>query len=404
MKKTVHIVILQLILISSFGYSQPGPVHKNLNENFLLADVIVIDSTSDLSRIQNLKGLDRLSLKLYNLKSIPKEFKDFINTKRLRISFWNTNANELSFLNEFPNLTYLSIDGFEGEVLSKQKLKLDSLNNLEIGYCNNLHDIEAIKGLTALKELRIEGSAYLKKFPKFGKNNSITQLTIDHMSNGRSVNEEHPKNFKTDITNIRYLQHLEEIVLGSLVDMHTIPDFLPKTIKKLEITGWALHPWKGDKVEITSIENLKLYPELKELKLYNINMKRFEGNFKSLSLDHLLLWLVADLNDISGIFTFKNINKLQINNCPDLKDISGLVCNTHFENFEVQQSLNIKNIDFLLTCNNINQLIITEANSLKLSSSQKMDRIKNISIFDNNDKIRIYKKNNVWIENIIIDN
>lgn len=401
MKKIVHIVILQLILISSFGYSQPGPVHKNLNESFLLADVIVIDSTSDLSRIQNLKGLDRLSLNLYNLKSIPKEFKDFTNTKRLRISFCHTDANELSFLNEFPNLTYLSINGFEGEVLSKQKLKLDSLNNLEISYCNNLHNIEAIKELNTLKELRIMSAAYLKKFPKFGKNNSITQLTIDHMSNGRSVNEENPKNFKTDITNIRYLQHLEEIVLGSLVDMHTIPDFLPKTIKKLEITGWALHTWKGDKVEITSIENLKLYPELKEFKLYNINMNRFEGSFKNVSLDHLLLWLVSDLNDISGIFTFKNINNLQINNCPDLKTISGLVCNTHFENFEIQQSQNIENIDFLLTCNTINQLTITEANSLKLFNSQKMDKIKNVSIFDNNDKIRIYKKNNVWIENVI---
>src|SRR5690554_3320450 len=197
-KRTKMKIILTFLfsIISIYGFCQPGPLHLNINEisddGYIFADIIVIDSTSNLTKISKLKNIDRLNLKIHCLNEIPKEFKDFVNTTSLTIRLNKVDNADLSFLNEFPNLKYLSIDGYEGETLSNKELKLDSLYNLQIGYCPNLHNINTIKNLTSLEELSINNVANLKEFPKFSKKNLIKKLKIDHMSNGRQFNEENP--------------------------------------------------------------------------------------------------------------------------------------------------------------------------------------------------------------------
>jgi hypothetical protein len=390
-------LFLFLIIVYNFGYTQPGPIHKNLNEDFSDADAVVIDSTSSLSRIDLLRNKEGVVLNLQNLTEFPKEFKDFTKTKYLFLSFWKTGITDLSFLNQFPNLTHLRIWNFEGYILSTQPLKLDSLTQLEISYCSDLHNIESISNLDQLEKIRIDNCAFIKQFPRFGKNNSVKKLTLDHMSNGRYFNEATPKNYKTAITNIGYLNHLEDLTLGSLVYLNEIPSYLPKSMQRLEITGWALHHGKGDKVSLKSVANLKLYPNLKELKLYDIYLEKFTGSFGKVSLDALTFWHIPNLTDISGAFMFKSVNQMAIDDCMGLKTISGTRC-TNFKTIEIHGSPNIENIDFLFTCPKINTLNFTMANMLRLPNRAKMDNISNLSISNDNQKIELYKKDNEWIK------
>eukprot|EP01136_Pigoraptor_vietnamica_P018776 Opistho-1_new@65572 len=390
-------VLSILILVCIFGYAQPGALHKNLNEDFTEADVIVIDSTSDLSRVNLLKDLPSLILSIRDLKEIPKEFKGFTKTTYLMVSFWQTGITDLSFFNEFPHLTHLRIWEFGGDRLATKPLKLDTLRNLEIAYSHDLEDIESIKKLNSLQELRIDNCAYIKAFPRFGKENSIRKLTLDHMANGRYRNENVPKKQETKITNIGYLNHLEELVLGSLTHIHEIPSYLPRSIKKLEITGWGLHHWKGDKVVLNSVSNLKLYPNLKELKLYTIHLEKFTGNFGKLSLDNLVFSNVSHLTNISGAFTFKRVSNIGISGCIDLKTISGSSC-TSLETLEIADSPNIEDIDFLFTCTGIKNLIFRNAEAFRPPNRFKTANIPNIAIHSDNQKIYWYKKDSKWIK------
>lgn len=387
-------------------FCQPGPLHQNLNtindKEIIVADIIVIDSTSDVSKVSKLKNVKNLSLKIFNLKEIPKEFKKFVNTTQLTIEFFHVNCTDLAFLNEFPNLKYLRIDRFGGEIFSKKELKLDSLLSLQIGYCENLYDISAISNLNALEELNISNVAYLKAFPKFGKQNSIKKLTIDHMSNGRFFDEKNPKNFNTDIRNIKYLLKLEELTLGSLTFMHEIPDFLPTSLKKLEINAWALHHWEGDKVEINNIDNLKLYTNLKELKLYDIYLKEMNSNLKNLSLNYLLLRHIHDLTDISWVFSIESIKELKVSNCINLKSIKGVTCENKIGKIEIEGCQSIENIDFLFTCQNLNWLeIYSQRDMLKISNSIHMDHIPNIYISNSSRTIELFRRDGVWQKQII---
>lgn len=406
--KMKPILTLLFSIVTTFSFCQPGPLHQNLNkitdEGVIVADIIVIDSTSDVSKVSKLKNAKKLWLKISNLKEIPKEFVKFVNTTQLTIEFFNVNCTDLSFLNEFPNLKTLSIDRFDGEVFSKKELKLDSLTSLRIGYCENLIDISTINKLNALEELEISNVANLKAFPKFGKQNSIKILTIDHMSNGRFFDEKNPKNFNTDIQNIKYLVKLEELTLGSLTFMHEIPDFLPASLKKLEINAWALHHWEGDKVEINNIDNLKLYPNLKELKLYDIYLKEINSDLKNLSLDYLLLWQIHDLTDIAWVFSIGAIKELKISDCANLTSIAGTVCENKIGKIEIERCQRIENIDFLFTCQNLNRLeLYSQTNTLKISNSINMDNIPNIYISNSSRTIELYKKENVWQKQIITE-
>jgi len=41
--------------------------------------------------------------------------------------------------------------------------------------------------------------------------------------------------------------------------------FFQKILNDLKLTGWALHHYKGDKIVLRSVENIKLYKQLKEI-------------------------------------------------------------------------------------------------------------------------------------------
>jgi len=381
--------------------AQPGPLHQNLNEiqdeNNIMADIIVIDSTSDLSKINKLKKKSSLGLSFTQLREIPKEFVQFRNTKHLTLRFYNTGITDLSFLNEFPNLTYLRIDRYEGTVLSLQDLHLDSLTFFYIGYCPRLADIGAMKKLSQLQELFINNVSTLKEFPRFTHPHSLRKLVLDHMSNGRFFNDKNPIHYPTAIRNIQYLTHLEELTLGSLTFLHEVPAYLPKSLQKLEITGWALHHWEGDRVEIRNLDNLRLYPKLKEVILYNIHLKEFKGNFNNVSLDFLRLWYIPNLKNISGIFDLKSVKEIKIQNCDSLVTVSGYNCNNTIGTLYISECARVANIDFLFNCTNLNEMIVfSSTNQIRLSKSVNLDRIPNISVNNSNNKLWLYKKNNEW--------
>jgi hypothetical protein len=217
------------------------------------------------------------------------------------------------------------------------------------------------------------------------------------MSNGRYFNEDNPNHYNTSINNITYLEELEDLTLGSLTYINEIPNFLPKNIKRLEITGWALHHYKGDKIVLRSVENIKLYKQLKEIKLYNIYLEKFIGDFKKISLDNLIFSLIPNLTDISGAFTFKNINSMAIADCVKLRKISGNFC-TSFNSIEIKNCKNVENIDFLFTCRKIKNLVFRNAEKIILPNTNKMNNIPNIAISNDSQKIELYKEDNKWIK------
>ena len=237
------LTFLLLLYIYSVGFGQPGPgegppeaINLNAYKNFpalklndsvfssiyfmelFRVGVIIIDKTSDLSRISLLKNEESLELEI-DLSSIPKEFKDFTNTKSLKLSFIHLTelSSDLTFLNEFPNIKYLKIEYYPGEIIYIEKLVLDSLLTLEIDENLNLKNINSFSNNNSLVEIVLRNVPSLSEFPKFNKQNKIKILELDKKQNGRTT-AELPKNIiPLNIDNLKYLNQLEDLTLYNRV-------------------------------------------------------------------------------------------------------------------------------------------------------------------------------------------
>lgn len=376
--------ILLFFIVTNVVYSQPGHTFVNLNNG--IGDYIIIDSTTNLNKIEILKEKKQLRL-IINLREIPTQFKNFESLERLTIQSDNL-LTDLSALNYFTNLKELIIFRYSGESISFKKLKLDSLKSIRITDAFNLKNIDALTDLPLLEELTITHTPNIEKFPKFNTHNQIKTLVIDY------VNDRRKKAFNNYLKNIKHLTKLESVTLGNIKGINKIPDFLPPSISYLEINGWSQEHWNGEKIEINDMSNIKLYPNLRGLKLYYVHVNCGDQQFPDTDLDNLYLNYVSTKNNISWAFTFNSITKLWLSHCFDLTTIEPKEYSDMIASIEIDH-LPLQSIDFFLQLKNLNQLIIKQTPELKLTAIDAMENIPNISIFTR-EKYHLYKNDSIW--------
>ncbi len=379
--------------------AQPGPPPPvNLNEFTGAQHSITIDSTSDLSKIQLLNKMNypgsSLEITLY-LSKIPGQFAGFTHIQSLNINC-GAALQDLSGLNYFPNLKSLQIYNFEGIILSKEVLMLDSLRSLRIGRSKTLIDINALVTLGALEELEIFNCPAIAVFPKLNNKSSLRHLKLENGNGFEYWGRETDRKANININNLQFLDKLEFIQLGGYSCFREIPNCLPRSITTLKFMGIG-YPNPRDKIELENLDNLGLYPNLKEVHLYAVLLEKIQGNFKDLSLDILSLHSIFNLSDISGVFSFKSIGTVKISQCPYLEYIKSANKNCKIDLLDFNDVNRLQNIYFLFECKNIRKLEIREASpALFIPELKRMNSIPNILIFISGPGYHLYKKENAW--------
>ena len=379
--------------------AQPGPPPPvNLNEFTGTQHSITIDSTSELGKIKVLNKDNypstSLDLNLY-LSKIPEQFAGFTHIQSLNISC-GAALQDLSGLNYFPNLKSLQIHDFEGTILSKEVLFLDSLRSLRIGRSKTLADITTLATLGALHELEIFNCPAIAVFPKMNNKSGLRHLQIENGNGFEYWDRETDRKANLDLSNLQFLDKLEFIYLGGYSCFREIPDCLPRSITTLKFMGRG-YQTPNDKIELKNLDNLKLYPNLKEFHLYAVLLEKIEGNFKKLSLHILSLHSIFNLSDISGVFTFKSIGTVKISQCPYLEYVKSTDKNCKIDLLDFNDVNRLQNIYFLFECKHIRKLEIREASrALFIPELKRMHNIPNILLYVSGPGYRLYKKENVW--------
>ncbi len=371
--------------ISNFIYAQPGHTYKNLNDG--IGDYIIIDSTTNLNKIKNLKEAKSLRL-IINLEEIPTQFNDFKNIESMTIQS-DDKLKDLSGLNYFTNLEELVIYKYYGTFLSAKKLRLNSLKSLRITDAVHLENIDALTDLPLLEKLDITYTPNIKRFPKFKTHNQIKSLRIDHVVEKR--NQVYNDNY---LRNIKYLSKLESLTLANINGLDKIPDFLPPNLSYLELSGWAQKHWDNEKIEVNDLSNISLFPNLKNLKLYYVHINCQYQKFPNTDLENLYLNYAWTKNDISWVFSFKSIENLWMNYCFDLKTIEPNEYSDMIKSIEIENTP-LQSIDFFLELKNTNKLLIHHAPDLKIVDLNSLDNIPNISIFVPK-MYNLYKNDDIW--------
>lgn len=382
MKLNVIILILLFIVAGNLN-AQPGDRFRRLDNNFPFSysdGVVVIDSTSQLNLVDKL--IEVTNLKLFiSLDTFPKEFKDFTKTKSLQIYFTpKNNITDLSFLVNFPNLEDLTLRYFKGEKLADDINQLTKLNFLWIDNADNLKNIDAISELVNLEKLHIRYCPKLNSFPKFDTNNQLKYLNFSELGDTISL------------ANLNSLKQLEKIEFYNMFSFKEIPNDLSNTLKHLEINTRNAYGKPKRILEIKNLNNLVLYPNLKEMIIQGVYLKKITGNFSNLSLKNMELSFIENLTDISGLFTFNEIQKLSIKNS-DLKTINPTELNTSIEYLIIDNLPNLTNISNLLKCKNIRNLQFKNAGDIKIPDKSKMLNFSIVSIFNKDFSFRFENNN-----------
>lgn len=377
-----YFFLLGCFFITLFLKAQPGdqgPMFPNLNDG--IGGVIIIDSTTNLSRIALLKEHYNLDL-VIRLPKIPKEFRNFINAKSVKI-FTTGSLSGLDVC--FPNVEFLNIHGYSKKQLAKKKFTFNSLQTLYVMNSEKLENMDAFSNCVAIEKIKIRGTPNLTRFPKFHKKNRIKELEIDH---GITFRKNDAKNY---LKTLKRLSKLGNLTLANIYTITEIPAYLPKSIQSLEINSWALHD------HITKIENLthlKKYKNLKYLKLYKIDLASVEDDFSGLSLERLHLNTVYNLKDVSWIFTFDAIDYVELRNCNELQMINPDWNADVVSKIDINRADNLTCIDSLFNLNNLKSLEVRYCGKLALPSTDVMYKTPYIMMAGV--RYHLYKKNGIW--------
>ncbi len=359
--------------------AQPGPIFVNLNNG--LGDIIIIDSTTNTSRIALLKKHRNLSL-IIALPKIPEEFKDFVHTESLTI-VPPADISELD--NYFPNVKHLTIRRRQQEYIAKKKFQLDSLQTLYIMDSESLEDIDAFLDCNTIEKLLIRGTPNLTQFPKFHRKNRIKELGIDH---GIKFRKKDAKNY---LTAIKRLSKLEKLTLANIYSLTEVPSYLPKSIQYLEINSWALH---DHTTKIKSLKHLKKYTNLNFLKLYQIELDSVKEKFPKIFLERLYLNRVHNLKDVSWAFSFGGIDYVGIHHCNELTTINADWNTDVVSRIDIRSLSNLTSIDALFALDNLKSLVVRYCPKLVLPSTNIMYKIPHIMMAGKG--YHLYKENGIW--------
>ncbi len=395
--KLMRSLSLFICFVAFDSYSQPGPPPPmNLNAGYRIGGGIIIDSTTDLRLIENLRNYRQFSSSLdliINLPDIPGEFQGFTEIQDLRL-VCGKELRSLEKLNYFPNLHFLYIENFTGEQLSKVPFKLDSLSLIRIWSCRNLKSIDEFKKLQKVTKIEILECPSLTHFPKWAEGNQIRYLDLNNGQGFRHWDNDSKEIASLDISNLKHLPILEEFRLMNYSCFDEVPDCLPQSVIKMSVMGKG-YPEGLDDVILKNISNLSLYPNLKEVELFGLAIREIGGDFKGLSLNQLRFHSIFDLSDISDLFTYDSIGILQINHCPTLKYTQPTETDCIINRLEMK-SVNLQDVSFLFQCTGIHELRVTEGLvEMIIPDTEQMKTIPNV-LLQSNGGYHLYKENGVW--------
>lgn len=411
--KAIRAFIIFLIF-SSQVFAQPGPdvifptnINLNQYQNFpreldsdsLAFDclkptlgIITIDSTSDLSLIPLLKREKFLSLKI-STSFIPAEIKDFKNTLGLHIII-EADSTDLIFLNEFPQLQTIHLQT-TGNVGFSKYLSLDSLKGFEVSFSEELTSLKALKKINSLERISLRYVPKLREFPEFDTMNQVKYVQI-YQESGDGCTDCLPDTNHMDLTNLKKLQILEELKLSNVNGITKIPNDLSKELRVFQIfdvlranQDYAMRSYINDVSAFANYENLDI------IDLTGVHIKEFKGNFEKLKLKELTLH-VYGLQNISGIFTFDSIGKVNVR-ASQLRVIQGARCEVKINKITFESGERLENIDFLLMCPNINSLTLICSEKIKLPS-YKAWKIPDVIITNGNPWFYIRTENGILIK------
>lgn len=362
-----------------FSNAQPGPILMNLNDG--IGDIVIIDSTTNLTRVALLKNHKNLSLNI-RLSKIPVEFKDFVHTESLTITP-PTDIEKLDVY--FPNLKHLNIRRAKQKFITKKKFKLDSLQTLYIMDAENLENIDGFLNCTALEKLIIYRTPNLIQFSKFRKKNRIKELVIDDGTTYRK------KDTVKYLKEIGRLSKLEKLTLGNIYSITEIPSYLPTSIQYLEVNSWAVY---NRKTKLKSLKHLKKYINLKTLKLYNLELDTVKEKFTEITLEKLYLNRVHNLIDVSWIFTFAAIDYIMLYGCNEISIVHPRSNTSSISKIDIRNLSNVTSIDALFNLNNLKSLEVRYCPKLILPSTDIMYKTPHIMITGTG--YHLFKENGVW--------
>ena len=244
-------------------YAQPGWAYKiegNLNKidstqikkcienkNSCYFGTIILDATTDLSRLNQLNATSHLSLDI-RMSLLPKEFSKLNLSKVVKLSLSCTQLEDFSNFPIMNNLEILRLSGFQGDTLSIKK-KLPNLKSLEILYANNLTHINNIINID-LEELSIRDCKKLR----------LNQISFSNLKALHFYNNQEIKLALSDLISFQKL----EIVSLKQVHFESIPEGFPKSLKKISISD--------SRTNLIALNKLSALENMEELYLTNIEL------------------------------------------------------------------------------------------------------------------------------------
>lgn len=242
--------------------AQPGWAYKvqgNLNDidsiqirkcieqsDYCYFGAIVIDSTTDLSRLHHLNATPTLSLTI-DFKTLPKAF---LKTNLDKITTLFLGGEQLEDISNFPimkNLEELRIGGFQGDTLRFLN-KLPKLKVLVLNYTDKLVSIDQVISNNKLERLSINNC----------KNVVLNNSAFTNLKN-LSITGTQSTPFKwEDLVNFEKL----EVVYLDEVNFESIPENFPQSLRKINI--------KNSKTNLQTLNKLAALENIEELNLRNI--------------------------------------------------------------------------------------------------------------------------------------
>jgi hypothetical protein len=324
------ILVALLLFISCDLQAQPGikDINENINEcrstDVRNADFrynYIIDSTSDLSKLSNLRSLRKASF-IIKLNALPKEIYLLSDTLReITLSCQNDQLADISSLSGLKNLKIITLKGVSNITYLNQLLNLTDIN--------------------------------IWNYPKSDLRIDLHELTKLKTLNIRFGNLKH-------IIATQNFQSLDELYIGDLDSVENL-EVGKMNSKKITISECRY---------LKSVSSLSSCKSLKELCLdNNYVLKKLDLNFNKMVLDTLELSYCWLLNDLSAMAGSKTLKTLKLDGLDSIKSINFDMSKMNLESVEIKSDSyygdHLKNIDGICRCKSLKKIVLNGLDSLK---------------------------------------
>jgi len=328
------------------------------NGNGDLLSAVIIDSTTDLSRIPLLKAFSELRINLEK-NAFPVELNSTAlpNLRRLTIDGENK-PHDLSNIKKLSQLESLSLIDCSEIILTSSITSLAALRDIYIS-SPTISNIDALTKISTLRSLVLSASPAITALPAFPPDNKINSVALYDLNPHFSIG------------NLKTLGALRELVTNG-ISYASIPGNLPVELEKLIIDSDS---------SLVDVKNLSRYTHLRSLMIRRAPLEKINADLSGLT-DTVQILLSADsrLNDVDAALRCRYIYKAELEYLPALKQV-------HLD-----------------PGSSIMMLYITNTGLTQLPDKELMKKIPVIQITDNKQLHTANIKSNDSDRSVIIDN